>query len=248
MTYQRREFPEGRSRIDEIEYEIARNIHGRYCVPRSSSYTYTSKTILDGNVHEPGTIEFIINNHRNLDVVHAGAGFGDFLPALSKNCQGKIWTFEPNRENYLCSKKTIELNNLRNVNLFNIGLGASRDEKLLKVAENDLALGPRSEIVDEISSVSTLQECQILPLDEIVTDRNVSIIHLDVEGYEFCVLDGARRTIERSRPLIILEIDQRALKYNEYMRSLGYTPIKQLVYEMTEMVFVNAVYAQSGGT
>lgn len=230
--------------MQEYEYCVVSNERGTFCVPKSSSYTYTSQAILAGRIHEPQTIDFILENHRGMDIIHAGAGFGDFLPALSKGCSGTIWTFEPNNENYYCARKTIELNNLKNVNLRNCGLGEASCVKRVKVSENGIALGPRSETCASDLDEEGSQACQIYSLDELFPEQCFSIIHLDTEGYEFCILDGAKRIIERCSPLIILEIDDRALKYNEYMAAIGYAPAKQLIYDAKEMVFVNTVYAR----
>ncbi|HMK88890.1 MAG TPA: FkbM family methyltransferase [Methylocystis sp.] len=228
--------------LDEETYTIAKNKHGLYCVPKSSAYTYTSKTILGGRVHEASTIRFIIENSKGLDVIHAGAGFGDFLPALSKGCSGNIWSMEPNYENYLCAKKTIELNDIHNVHLLNCGLGEVCSNKYFKIKENGRSLGPRTVIADSVEFDSNLQKCEIFTLDELMPLPNVSILHLDTEGYEFEILKGATKLIEICNPLIILEIDSHALKYNEYMRSIGYKPSRQLIYNAREMVFVNTVY------
>jgi FkbM family methyltransferase len=229
--------------IQENSYYLAENKYGRYCVPKSSAYTYTSKAILAGKVHEPSTIKFITENNRNLDIVHAGAGFGDFLPALSKSTSGKIWTVEPNIENYLCARKTLEINNTNNVNLLNCGLGECHSKKYFLTKENGLDLGPRTRTTTMDRLENNLQECEVITLDEFVGSANVSILHLDTEGYEFEILNGAKELIKRCNPLIILEIDTNALLYNEHMRSIGYRPIKQLIYNAKEMVFVNTVYA-----
>jgi FkbM family methyltransferase len=228
--------------MDEpYDYTVARNRYGDICVPLSSSYTYTSRAILAGRVHEPETIDYIVAHHRGGDVIHSGAGFGDFLPGLSKGCTGTIWAFEPNDENFHCAQRTIELNGLGNVKLARLALGDAAATAYLAVMDNGVALGPRSEICDRPGDAS--QPCQVETLDRLFPDANVSIIHLDTEGYEFRILDGARRLIAACKPLIILEIDGRALTYNDYMRSIGYRPSEQLIYNAGEMVFVNTVYA-----
>jgi FkbM family methyltransferase len=229
----------------KYNYTIAKNAYGQCCVPISSSHTYTSQAILRGDIHEPETIKFIIENSKKGDIIHAGAGFGDFLPALSKSCSGKVWSFEPNLENYFCAHKTIELNKLKNISLFKYALGDEIKKSSLRVEKNNKKLGPRCEI-DETSSQplsSELQSIEIVTLDSIIPENSpVSIIHLDVEGYEFQVLRGAKSIISRDSPLIILEIHTEALKYNEYMESINYFPVKQLIYDSGPMVFVNTVY------
>lgn len=42
--------------------------------------------------------------------------------------------------------------------------------------------------------------------------KNVSFIKIDVEGYEVKVLEGARRTIEDSRPVMLVEVNRGALE------------------------------------
>ena len=227
------------------EYIVAENQHGKYCVPVSSSYTFTSQAILNGNVHEPDTIRFITENCGDGDIVHAGAGFGDFLPGIAKICKETIWTFEPNQENYFCAKKTIEINKLTNVNLFNLGLGRRRGSSFLRVGQNNKKLGPRCEICHDEKHAQSheLEQIEMTSLDSIIPqETNVSIIHLDVEGYEEEVLNGAVKIINKNSPLIILEIHTEALKYNEFMESIGYYPIKHLIYDAGPMVFVNTVY------
>lgn len=226
--------------MKKIDFIIAKNKFGTYCVPNSSAYTYTSKKILNGGIHEPSTIKFIQNNHKNKDIIHAGACFGVFFPAL-KEIPGKVWSFEPNEENFFCAQKTIELNKIENVNLFNCGLGKESFDGFIKIKENGIYLGPRS-YTEETPSKDSLP-IKIVALDDIIPqEKEISIIHLDVEGYEFQILEGAKKIIEKNSPLIILEIDEKPVKYNEFMANIGYYPFKQLIYNAKDMVFVNTVY------
>lgn len=225
-------------------FHLAENSLGRYAVPIESSYTFTSSTILKGLVHEAITIDYMIKNCGVRDVVHAGAGFGDFLPALSRTCIGKVFAFEPNRVNFLACQETIHLNQLSNIELYSEALGNSSKEHYLLIKENGLALGVRSETVQSVFETDELQKIKLVTLDEILLDTSsgVGIIHLDIEGHEFPALDGARKLIERDLPIIILEIDGRALNYNRYMQKIGYVPVEQLIYDAKQMVFVNTVY------
>ena len=209
-----------------------KNKYGVYAVPKEVEYKYTAKTILEGGVHEPTTIEFIKSIGGN--VIHAGSGFGDFLPAL-KDCN-RVFVFEPNPLMYKCSLQTIQLNNLTNVSLYTHALGEYDGKSELKITdESGLEMGPRSEIGDGIV-------VKIIKLDTFIVEK-IDLIHLDIEGYEFEALKGAKELIERDKPIIILEIDSRAVDYNNFMLSINYAPYKQLIYNSNEqMVFVNTVY------
>ena len=210
----------------------AQNKYGTYIIPEEISYTYTAQTIINGDVHEPSTIEFIQSVGGN--VIHAGAGFGDFLPAL-KNCN-RVFTFEPNPLMYQCTLQTIVLNNLNNVSLYKQALGERNCKSSLKnIDESGLEMGPRSEIGEGI-------RIDMIKLDNFLHEK-IDLIHLDLEGYEFEALKGAKELIEKNKPIIVLEIDARAVDYNNFMRSINYEPYKQLIYNSNEqMVFVNTVY------
>ena len=93
---------------------ISYNQYGGYCIPLSSSHRPAAQKILSNKVYEPKTIEFIRLNCGSDDVIHAGAYFGDFLPAISKglNNESMLYAFEPNLENYRCALITLTLNNI----------------------------------------------------------------------------------------------------------------------------------------
>jgi hypothetical protein len=99
-------------------------------------------------------------------------------------------------------------------------------------------MGPRSEMSELGETV------KIVKLDSVIPKNSkISLIHLDLEGYEFEALIGAKEIIQRDKPIIVLEIDSRAVTYNNFMQSLDYFPHKQLIFNSSErMVFVNTVY------
>lgn len=211
--------------------KVSYNKYGGYCVPLSSRHRPAARKVLDGKVHEPQTVAFILANCGTGDVVQAGAYFGDFLPALGGGvaADAKVWCFEPNRENYRCAAVTVAINGLANIELANAGLG-SRDEVLsVKVAdEHGRALGGASEIVEEPTDAHA-QPVRIVAIDSAVPpDRHVSIIQLDVEGYEEQALKGALETIGRCLPILILEVLPTSTLlesdwFFENIRRLGYT-------------------------
>ena len=214
---------------------IAQNQWGQYSIPEEISYTYTAQFILEGGVHEDTTVEYLKSVGGN--IIHAGAGFGDFLPAL-KNCD-KVFTFEPNKLMYQSCLETISLNNLSNVELFPYAIGKfDGTSKLKHIDEMGQEMGPRSEMSD------IGEEVKIVKLDSIIPkDCKISLIHLDLEGFEFDALLGAKEIIERDKPIIVLEIDSRAVTYNSFMESINYFPKKQLIFNSNErMVFINTVY------
>lgn len=224
--------------LDVLKCEVSYNKYGGYCVPLSSSHRPAAKKILANDVYEPGTIEYILSNCSNGDVVHAGTYFGDFLPALSKGVapKAKVWAFEPNPENYRCARITLEINNITNIVLTHAGLGEINESLLVRTTDNRRrSLGGTSQIITSNTDNSLgIESVQIVTIDEAVdSSREVSIIQLDVEGYEKQALSGALNTIRRCLPIIILEVLPKSTFiesdwFSKNILDLGYRKIHEL--------------------
>jgi FkbM family methyltransferase len=205
---------------------VAYNEHGAYCVPLSSRHSPCAQAILDGRVWEAKTLALMAA--AGGDVIHAGTYFGDFLPALSRSraAGAKVWAFEPNLENYRCALLTVHLNALANVELFNAGVGNRRTVMQMRLKDdNDRSLGGMSHIVRpgvELLS-SRMGAVDVRRIDDVVPgDRCVSIVQLDVEGFETQALAGARETIRRCSPMLILESVPHERWLAQHLAPLGY--------------------------
>jgi FkbM family methyltransferase len=210
-----------------LQCDIAYNQFGGYCVPLSSRQRIASQVVLWGDVFEPLTIEFIVKHIKDGDVIHAGAFFGDFLPALSRACTNScsIWAFEPEPENYRCAAVTILINDLKNVNLVNAGLGeATGVGELVIRDDNGTALGELSHIRKHSGQkLLNATPVKIVAIDDVIAkDRKITVLHLDVEGYEQQALTGALGTIRRHRPILILESLPSQEWFIKNLEPLGY--------------------------
>ncbi|MBK7095785.1 MAG: FkbM family methyltransferase [Saprospiraceae bacterium] len=225
--------------LKESKYIIASNEYGLYCVPLSTLNRPTSKEILKGNIYEKETIAFVINNYVDGDIITAGTFFGDFLPAFSKvvGINGKIWAFEPNPDNYKCSQITVLLNDLKNIELFNNALGEKKEQSFLKIKENDgTFLGGASSV--SIENIKFNVPIGIVTVDDsISSDRNISLIQLDVEGHELFVLKGSLKTIQRCTPTLIIE-DNNNTRESDWFKE----NILKLGYKFVDSVHDNYIY------
>jgi len=190
---------------------VAYNRYGGYVVPRHSAHRVAARKILGGQVYEPGTIDLLRGECGEGDIVHAGTFFGDFLPALSGAMapSARIYAFEPNPVNFRCASLTLSLNGIENVSLACAGLGAEAGHAAMLVTRKDgSARGGSSRVLKEGDPADVGNTIQI-PIttvdDSVPLDRRVSILQLDLEGYEQHALDGAMATIRRCRPVTIVE-------------------------------------------
>ena len=217
---------------------IAYNKYGGYCLPWSSVHRPAAQTILSGEVWEPKTIEIITKNCGTGDIIHAGTYFGDFLPAISRACSShaKVWAFEPHPENYRCSVITININRLDNVEIANAGLGFREGSMSMLITDRiGRALGGGSKLIKSDSqSQGQSVRVKVLRIDDVISsDRNISIIQLDVEGFEQQALAGAMETIRRCKPMLILE----SLPDEDWLSANLFT----LGYKVKGKVHINSV-------
>lgn len=227
--------PEGLSEV--LNVNVAYNKYGAYCMPVSSQHRTLNQKILKGQVFEPDTIQFMVENAKDGDIVHAGTFFGDFLPAISRGIsdKAKIWAFEPNPESYRCTQITMMLNNIQNVSLLNAGLGEAPSViNLTTKDKKGVSLGGSSTIAKQDREAGTTEQIDVLTIDgSVPKDRNISILQLDIEGFEKQALMGALETIKRCKPILILEDDHGFTKsdwFKDNILSLDYNIDKKLHY------------------
>ena len=220
--------PQSETALDCV---VAYNRYGAYCVPVSGLRSFAALHVLAGDVWEGATLDFIAAHYDGGDIVHAGAFFGDFLPALALVTApgNKVWAFEPHPESFRCAQITIDLNRLTNIELINAGLGEQPGAaKLVTHDRRGAGLGGTSTMFPAGSDTHQSAdrrstEARIVSIDGAVPEhRRISMIHLDVEGYEERALTGALRTIHRCRPILLVETAPCDAWVAEHLRPLGY--------------------------
>lgn len=214
------------------------NRYGIYAVSPAILHRPAARLVAEGQVYEPATIEFIRNRCGDGDVVHAGTFFGDFLPGIAARLGpgALVWAFEPNPSNFALAGETVRLNRLDNVRLQNAALSGTAGQRVM-VTRNPAggSLGGGSYLVEgtegDVAEVVPGQtdEVAAVRIDDVVpADRRVSIVQLDVEGHEVPALEGARATIERCRPILILERFEDGARLAALFPGLGYRPVGRL--------------------
>jgi FkbM family methyltransferase len=187
-----------------------------YLVPSYAMHRPACRAIVSGHYYEPRTHELVkaLLEDRAGDMIHAGAFFGDMLPSFSRKCPGTVYAFEPVLENYLLAKLCVQENDLANVVLWNAGLGRALSVAHIDTGEDGLHSGGSAQIRD------TGQLTSLVPLN-LLGLRDVSVIHLDVEGFELEALTGAVQTIRACKPTVLIE--DRASNCAPLLAGEGYT-------------------------
>jgi FkbM family methyltransferase len=136
-----------------------------------------------------------------------GANVGQHSLFMSKYAK-QVHAFEPYPPVLERFRKLVAINHINNIFIHPVGLG-NRDAQIPFFEPPDKNLGAGSFIDRE----RTKNKNKSLPivvgdkwLNKIVTSR-VDIIKLDIEGYEKLALLGLRQTLEKNRPIIVMELN-----------------------------------------
>ena len=206
---------------NKIIYGYGKNEYGTYVFPQDLQHRAVCRYLLNNKCYEKDMVDFVKNNINNESMIHAGTFIGDMLPAFSSFTDGKIYAFEPVAENYKFAKINTERNSLDNVILKNNALSDSSQVLKMKTHENGKKHGGGSFVCkDGDETVDAIKIDDAVPISE-----KISIIQLDVEGYESQVISGAMTTIKRNLPILIVE----TLPNNEILQVL-----KKLGYLVTD--------------
>ncbi len=149
-------------------------------------------------------------------------GFYSLLFSFLSN-QSTVVSFEP-----LPSTCTIlEKNKQPNQIIVNAAL--SDKTGFVFMSQPDIRNSEANEVIDTDSNESNRISCCALDDELMKLIVQPDYIKLDVEGHEYEALIGAKKTIEQSKPAIILEIwnasyrnNEKQLKAIEMLRSIGY--------------------------
>ncbi|HIJ53295.1 MAG TPA: FkbM family methyltransferase [Planctomycetes bacterium] len=177
---------------------------------------------------------FIIRNLKEGDVfVDVGANIGYFSLLAAKHKAGKVLAIEPFPKTYNMLNMNIKHNLFGNIiEPFNIALGSEEH-----IAKFVTSLGPKNHVEYEVDKMQVnlpTVDVKVIKLDSLLKKRKeinkIDFIKVDIEGYEYNFLLGARKTIEAFKPMIMIEIEEHRLaKYNvtaekisNFMNDLGY--------------------------
>lgn len=162
---------------------------------------------------EKKELEFLKSKLKTGDIfIDIGANIGLFSMIASElvGKQGRIIAFEPSPSTYHRLLGNIELNEFINIEARNIGLSDSAGSLQLKVSGNGHdAWNTFAE--DLTGKFNQTVSVPVHTLDEQLNDvdkSQISLIKIDVEGWEKFVLMGAREFLNTHSPALMIELTQ----------------------------------------
>ena len=143
-----------------------------------------------------------------MTVIEAGANIGAHTVMLARRCSpGLLYAFEPQQRVFQLLCANLVINQISNVRAYPEGAGAAAGTAFTPPIDygSDANFGNIS--LSQDSAGNGGQMTRVTPIDALGLAA-CDFIKIDVEGWELAVLDGARQTIARCRPLIHVENDR----------------------------------------
>ena len=175
---------------------------------------------------------FLIHYLTNKDLfIDVGSNHGHYTMISSGICNSRSIAIEPVKETYCRLKMNIELNKLKNVRLCNKGI--SDFEGDLFISNN---MGSMNRIIEKAED-NNCELIHVTTLDKLlISEQHISLIKIDVEGYEKKVLLGGENILQNPNlNVIIIELNNSNLDYNydenetiSILNKYGFSPYRYI--------------------
>ena len=208
-------------------------------------------TLLKGNQWNNDIVLLIGYSIKKFNLKHfvnIGSHIGTVVLPISRYIK-KVTAIEPFPPTYEHFLEHIKLNDIKNIDSFNIAVGDRESEvyfldsnhertknnsgRIHAVTEEDIKKNCLSSILHNKKYRNTMKRLDDLPIEKF------DIILIDVEGREYETIKGAIKKISKNKPIIIIEIWENPKRKLEnmsttkeevltYINNLDYKLVKQL--------------------
>lgn len=156
--------------------------------------------------YEAGTLNFIEENlSKGGTFLDVGANIGLMSLVASKvvGDSGHIISFEPHPVTADILRSNIQLNNIKNIEVVEKGIGNTN--KITRIHDRwDVNRGGATILESHDNDAG--YPIELVRLDDVLTNRKIDLIKIDVEGFELEVLKGAKKLLSaKNPPTLIVE-------------------------------------------
>ena len=156
---------------------------------------------------------YILKPKKDQIIIDVGANVGYYTIYLAKivGKNGKVVAIEPDPYSFQTLKKNCELNNLSNVEFYNLAISDHNESLSFYQEKSHSGKGSLFSNSTENTSI----DVQATTLDELFEKKlqTINWLKIDVEGFEFFVLKGASKLLSKTQKILI-EIHENILSTN----------------------------------
>ena len=173
---------------------------------------------------------------KNKEAVDVGVYRGVYTYKLSKEFK-HVHAFEPNPLIYPFLEKNLT-KIVKNMTLKNLALSDSDGDVNLRIPSRSKSIFKTNyeEIyklgcatIHEGNKIDNKNNFKVkkIKLDDLLEDKNISFVKIDVEGHEREVITGSKKIIKKNKPVLLVEIEERhnnfpILDTIEFIKNFGY--------------------------
>ena len=173
---------------------------------------------------------------KNKEAVDVGVYRGVYTYKLSKEFK-HVHAFEPNPLIYPFLEKNLT-KIVKNMTLKNLALSDSNGDVNLRIPSRSKSIFKTNyeEIyklgcatIHEGNKIDNKNNFKVkkIKLDDLLEDKNISFVKIDVEGHEREVITGSKKIIKKNKPVLLVEIEERhnnfpILDTIEFIKNFGY--------------------------
>jgi FkbM family methyltransferase len=227
--------------LPSTSLKLYNGVYGNFALRKSD---FVSDYIGSGKFWDEHLHDLIIRySDLNGVAIDAGAYIGFHSCFLAKYF-GKVMSYEPQKKIFNILAANLALNDIENVEIHNVALyNFECDMRIARQENQEVAIPMKNGTVDyskitnagAISFEVVSSDCRSVkayPLDQFELD-NVKFIKIDTQGSDFHVLQGAKNTIARNRPVITFEYEVELSKHHRASFEDFEIFFKELNYELS---------------
>jgi FkbM family methyltransferase len=183
-----------------------------------------AKSSIALNIHwEPHITSFVEYYNKYFpiqNIIDIGANFGYHSLLFSKYVKNKVFSFEPQEQNYNLLSFNINFNNIKNICSYKMACGEENDTIKMPIVENYNNSINMGDFTPNIINKHHFTYVKSVKLDDIDFPP-IDIIKIDVQGWEKKVLKGSYNLLQHHKPILIIEFEEYQLnKLNESCKNL----------------------------
>lgn len=164
--------------------------------------------------------------------VDIGAYLGIYSILAAKLGCPRVLALEPNSSNFVQLQKNLSLNDLgESVESRRVAVG-DESKTVTMITPDGRPNSSGSQISNsptsrELASWEIESEVGMVTLDSVLVDETarISVIKIDAEGYELCILQGATSTLSAHGPSILIELlnENKKIEADDFLKNFGYS-------------------------
>ena len=150
--------------------------------------------------------------------IDCGSNFGAYSVIISSLCKNTdVLSFDASNKMIGRLKENINLNKLKNIKIFNLGIGKKNSKDYFNDNDSDfLNLGSY-----KFQKKNNSKLLKVVALDQFLDKFKLSkykkiVIKIDIEGYEFEALQGLEKIIKLFKPIIFIEMSKMLLEHKNF--------------------------------